>query len=89
MTRAREDVTIAYGKDEVPDFGDLLARAQRANGRVLVRDLELVVNLRIEREDERKRLRNFALEHGQKPTIDRSQEPKIDRPHGQGWRMGR
>jgi ATP-dependent exoDNAse (exonuclease V) alpha subunit len=31
VTRAREDVTIAYGKDEVQDFGELLARAQRDN----------------------------------------------------------
>ena len=29
VTRAREDVTIAYGKDEVQDFGELLVRAQR------------------------------------------------------------
>jgi ATP-dependent exoDNAse (exonuclease V) beta subunit len=33
VTRAREDVTIAYGKDEVQDFGDLLVRAQRDSGK--------------------------------------------------------
>jgi hypothetical protein len=66
VTRAREDVTIAYGKDEVQDFGELLVRAQRDNGKVLVRDVVRDVNLRIEREEERKRLRNVALEQGQK-----------------------
>ncbi len=35
VTRAREDVTIAYGKDEERDFGDLLVRAQRDNGKML------------------------------------------------------
>jgi superfamily I DNA/RNA helicase len=84
VTRAREDVTIAYGKDEVQDFGDLLVRAQRDQGKVLVRDVVRDVNLRIEREEERKRLRNVAFEQGQKPTIDRVQEPKIDRGHGRG-----
>jgi ATP-dependent exoDNAse (exonuclease V) beta subunit len=79
VTRAREDVTIAYGKDEVQDFGELLVRAQRDNGKVLVRDVVRDVNLRIEREEERKRLRNVALEQGQKPKIDISQKPKIDR----------
>jgi hypothetical protein len=38
ITRAREDVAIAYGKDDVRDFGDLLVRAQRDNGKTLVRD---------------------------------------------------
>jgi len=80
VTRAREDVKIAYGKDEVQDFGDLLVRAQRDNGKVLVRD----VNLRIERQEERKRLPNVALEQGQKPKIDLGQEPKIDRSRGRG-----
>jgi ATP-dependent exoDNAse (exonuclease V) alpha subunit len=87
VTRAREDVTIAYGRDEVRDFGDLLVRAQRDNGKVLVRDVVRNVNMRIEREEERKRLRSMAFEHGQKPKIDRGQEPKIDHGHGRG--MGR
>ena len=87
VTRAREDVTIAYGKDEVQDFGDLLMRAQRDSGKVLLRDVERNVNLRIEREEKRKRLRNVALQQGKKPKIDRGQEPKIDRGHGRG--MGR
>jgi ATP-dependent exoDNAse (exonuclease V) alpha subunit len=87
VTRAREDVTIAYGKDEVQDFGELLVRAQRDQGKVLVRDVVRDVNLRIEREEERKRLRNVAFEYGQEPKIDRGQDPKIDRGHGRG--MGR
>lgn len=33
-----EHRAIAYGKNEVQDFGDLLVRAQRDNGKVLVRD---------------------------------------------------
>jgi type IV secretory pathway VirB9-like protein len=77
-------VTIAYGKNEVQDFGDLLMRAQRDQGKVLVRDVERNANMRIEREEERKRLRNLALEQGQTPKIDRGQEPKIDRGHGRG-----
>jgi hypothetical protein len=84
VTRAREDVTIAYGKDEVRDFGDLLVRAQRDQGKVLVRDVVRGVNLRIEREEERKRLRNLAFEQDHKPTISRGQEPKIDRGRGMG-----
>ena len=87
VTRAREDVTIAYGKDEVQDFGDLLVRAQRDQGKVLVRDVVRDVNIRIEREEERKRLRSLAFEEEQTPKIDRGQEPKIDRGHGRG--MGR
>ena len=87
VTRAREDLTIAYGKDEVQDFGDLLMRAQRDSGKVLLRDVERNVNLRIEREEKRKRLRNVALQQGKKPKIDRGQEPKIDRGNGRG--MGR
>lgn len=47
VTRAREDVTIAYGKDDVRDFGDLLMRAQRDNGKMLVRDIVHDVNIRV------------------------------------------
>jgi ATP-dependent exoDNAse (exonuclease V) alpha subunit len=89
VTRARGAVTIAYGKDQVWDFGDLLSRAQRDQGKVLVRDVVRDVNIRIEREEERKRLRNLAFEQWQKPTIDRGQEPKIDRGLGRGGGMGR
>jgi ATP-dependent exoDNAse (exonuclease V) alpha subunit len=85
VTRAREDVTIAYGKDEVQDFGELLARAQRDNGKVLVRDVVRNVDMRIERK-ERKRLRSLAFEHEQEKTrkVDLRQEPKIDRGFGRG-----
>jgi len=69
VTRARDDVTIAYGKDDVQDFGDLLFRAQRDNGKVLVREAVHDVNVRLELE-EQKRQRIVALE----------QEHKID--HG-------
>jgi ATP-dependent exoDNAse (exonuclease V) alpha subunit len=89
VTRAREDVTIAYGKDEVQDFGELLVGAQRDNGKMMVRDVVRAVNMRIEREEERKRQRNLAFEQGQKPKIDRGQEPKFDRGHGRGGGMGR
>jgi len=53
VTRAREDVTVAYGNDDVHDFGDLLARAQRDNGKALVRDVQRDVGLRrkVEREE--------------------------------------
>jgi hypothetical protein len=95
VTRAREDVTIAYGKDEVQDVGDLLVRAQRDNGKMLVLDVVRNVNMRVEREEERKRLRSVALEQGQNPKmdlgqelkIDRAQEQKINSGHGRG--MGR
>jgi type IV secretory pathway VirB9-like protein len=82
-------VTIAYGKDEVRDFGELLVRAQRDPGKVLVRDVVRNVSMRIEREEKRKRLRNLAFERGQKLSIDRGQEPRIDRGHGRGAGMGR
>jgi hypothetical protein len=82
VTRAREDVTIAYGKDEVQDFGELLVRAQRDQGKLLVRDVERVVSVRVEREQQRereqKRLRSVAIE----------QEPKIDRGHDQSRGRG-
>jgi hypothetical protein len=50
VTRTREDVTIVYGKDSVRDFGDLLVRTQRDNGKMLVRDIVHEVNIRLERE---------------------------------------
>ncbi len=57
VTRAREHVTIAYGKDEVQDFGELLVRAQRDTGKVLVRDVQRDVTVRQELEHERQRVR--------------------------------
>ena len=81
VTRAREDVTIAYGKDEVQDFGDLLVRAQRDNGKGLVLDVVRDVNVRLEREEERKRQRAFAL------TLE--PEQKIERGYDRGGGMGR
>jgi len=53
VTRARNDVTIMYGKDDVHDFGDLLARAQRDNGKVLVRDVARDATLRLAHERQR------------------------------------
>lgn len=68
ITRAHEDVTIAYGKDEVRDFGELLARAQRDQGKILVRDLERIVSVRVERERERQRQRE--LQRKRVPVIE-------------------
>ncbi len=75
VTRAREDVTIAYGKDDVRDFGDLLVRAQRDNGKVLVSDVQRVVALRREVEREEEKLRRTA-------AIKLAPEHKIG--HGRG-----
>ena len=84
VTRAREDVTIAYGKDEVQDFGDLLVRAQRDSGKILVLDVERNVSVRVEREQQRereqKRLRSVAIEHEHEPKLDRGR----DRGRGRG-----
>jgi len=84
VTRAREDVTIAYGKDEVQDFGDLLVRAQRDSGKILVLDVERNVSVRVEREQQRereqKRLRSVAIEHEHEPKLDRGR----DRGRGTG-----
>jgi hypothetical protein len=84
VTRAREHVTVAYGKDEVRDFGELLVRAQRDNGKVLVRDVLRDVGFRkeieLERTQEEKRLRAVALELEREQKIDRG--PNIDRGHG-------
>jgi hypothetical protein len=77
-------VTVAYGKDEVRDFGELLVRAQRDNGKVLVRDVLRDVGFRkeieLERTQEEKRLRAPALELQREQKIDRG--PNIDRGHG-------
>ncbi len=64
VTRAREDVTIAYGKDGVRDFGMLLVVAQRNNRKVLVREVAQDVNARLEREKEQ--ARRHALAQGWK-----------------------
>jgi len=71
-TRAREDVTIAYGKDHVRDFGELLVRAQRDNGKVLVRDVQRDVGLRrkVEREEGEQR-RAVAIEIAPEHKIKR------------------
>ncbi len=58
------------------DFGQLLVREQRDNGKALVRDVVRNVNLQIEPEEERKRLRNVDLEQGHQ-LIDRDQGAKI------------
>jgi ATP-dependent exoDNAse (exonuclease V) beta subunit len=94
VTRAREDVTIAYGKDEVRDFGDLLVRAQRDQGKMLVRDVERVVNVRVAREQARDQERQWQreLQREPAPVIEQRQEgQKIDRDRGnsRGWGMGR
>ena len=53
------------------EFGDLLVRAQRDNGKTLVRDVVHDVNIRLEREAELKRHR--AVGFDQKLTVDRGQ----------------
>jgi hypothetical protein len=61
-------VTVAYGKDEVQDFGELLVRAQRDTGKVLVRDVLREVGFRkemeLERAQEEKRLRTWERSRG-------------------------
>jgi ATP-dependent exoDNAse (exonuclease V) alpha subunit len=94
VTRAREDVTIAYGKDEVQDFGHLLVRAQRDQGKMLVRDVERVVSVRVAREQERERERKLQqeLQRERTPAIEqRSERLNIDqdRNRSRGWGMGR
>jgi len=73
VTRAREDVTIAYGKGEVSDFGELLVRAQRDNGKVLVREVVRDVNVRLEREQNQQRAARLEPEQ------------KIDHGRSRGW----
>ena len=53
-----------------------MVREQRDNGKALVRDVVRNVNLQIEPEEERKRLRNVDLEQGHQ-LIDRDQGAKI------------
>lgn len=71
VTRARENVTIAYGKDDVRDFGALLVRAQRDNGKALMRDVVQDVNVRLEHEEEQKRRRGVTLTLEQDTKINR------------------
>ncbi|MGD0474918.1 MAG: hypothetical protein ABSB70_17120 [Candidatus Velthaea sp.] len=52
VTRARQNVTIAYGQDEIPDFGRLMAQAQRDNTKTRVRD---AVTAQAERKAQQKR----------------------------------
>jgi len=75
VTRAREDVTIAYGKDDVHDFGDLLMRTQRDNGKVLVRDVQREVGLQHEVEHQEETRRRA-------PVIELVREHKIGRARG-------
>ncbi|MGP6158607.1 MAG: AAA family ATPase [Vulcanimicrobiaceae bacterium] len=86
VTRAREDVTIAYGQDEVGDFGELLVRAQREQGKTLVRDVLRDVGYRREverdQEQEQKQLRAATLEFEREQKIDRG--PRIDGGRGLG-----
>jgi len=63
VTRAREDVTIAYGKGEVSDFGELLVRAQRVNGKALVRDVKREVE-ELRRTTEIELARDYKIGHG-------------------------
>jgi len=68
VTRARENVTIGYGKDDVRDFGELLVRAQRDNGKALVRDVQRDVGLQRELKQQRaqevRRERGFEIDRG-------------------------
>ncbi len=77
VTRAREHVTIAYGKDDVRDFGDLLVRAQRDTSKMLVRD---IISAQFERDEKRKR--ELAAE------ISAKHEQKIDRGYSGYRRSG-
>ena len=47
VTRARDTVTIAYGRDQIRDFGELMHQAQRDRSKTLVRDAERIVAQRI------------------------------------------
>jgi hypothetical protein len=93
VTRAREEVTIAYGRDEVRDFGELLLRAQRDQRKALVRDVERVVSVRVVRELERERVRQWQqeLQLERAPVIEPRREPKTnrERDRSRGWGMGR
>jgi len=66
-------VTIAYGTNDVHDFGELLVRAQRENGKVLVRDVQRDVGLRHEVE----KLRRTT-------SIELAREHKIGYGRGRG-----
>jgi len=77
VTRAREGVTIAYGKGEVSDFGELLVRAQRDNGKALVRDVQRDVGIRREVEREEKTLRPT-------PSVELAREHRIGHGRGRG-----
>jgi predicted signal transduction protein with EAL and GGDEF domain len=75
-------VTIAYGKDEVRDVGELLVRAQRDNDKVPVRDVlrddGFRKEMELERTQEQKRLRAAALGLELNQKIDRgpNMEPR-------------
>ena len=65
---------------KVRDFGELLVRAQRDNGKVLVRDVGFRKEIELERGQEEKRFRAAAPEFQPEQKIDPG--PKIDRGHG-------
>jgi hypothetical protein len=65
-------VTIAYGRDRIRDFGELMHRAQRDGSKTLVRDAERIVAQRIAAEQRK------AVE--QSVERKQSQAPKIDPP---------
>jgi superfamily I DNA/RNA helicase len=50
VTRARANVTIAYGRDELRDFGGLLDAVARARGKLMVSAVEREVGLTLEKE---------------------------------------
>ena len=76
VTRARDTVTIAYGRDQIRDFGELMHRAQRDGSKTLVRDAERIVAQRVAAEQRK------AVEQQQaqspKMAAQIAQAPKID-----------
>jgi hypothetical protein len=88
VTRARDTVTIAYGQDRVSDFGDLMVRAQRDQGKTLVRDTERVAerNRRQQIERERREAEIKAREVLRKQARTLGQD---DQQRGRSRGMGR
>jgi hypothetical protein len=68
VTRARDTVRVAYGRDQIRDFGELMHKAQRDQGKTLVRDAERIVAQRV------------AAELWKAVERKQSQVPKIDPP---------
>ena len=84
VTRARDTVTIAYGRDQIRDFGELMHRAQRDGSKTLVRDAERIVTQRIAAE-QRKAVEQQQAQ-AQKTAAQIAQAPKIDPPLSRGMR---